>query len=156
MRRKPGYRCSMATLRGLSHTSAYFDLSGGVCKPMDFTSLAVAVSRYIGSDFGGNRSLAERQCVKHLVTRLGIRDYSGWAGHEKQAMRQLAPMFCLLPGLSEWRDRDRGLVAAALKASGAAGGFGYLSHMSEVPRLARAFHEVAASEAHARSDGDEE
>lgn len=39
MAEQPGYRCSLATLRKLSHTSAYLDLSGGRCRPSERAAL---------------------------------------------------------------------------------------------------------------------
>jgi hypothetical protein len=78
MQRQPGYRCSMATLRRLSHTSAYLDLSGGRCRPLRFGPVGIALSRMLARDFGNDRARAVPGCVRRLRRTLEIDDYRQW------------------------------------------------------------------------------
>jgi len=147
MRKRPGYRCSMAMLRRLSHTQAYLDLSGGVCRPLDFGRLGRWVSRLIAHTFGGDRSRAERECARRLVRQLEIRGFASWGPDEKRSLRQLAPVLCALPGLAGWPKRDASRLVAAIRARGSLGEFEYLQQLDRLPRFADEFHALCSEEA---------
>jgi hypothetical protein len=144
MRQRPGYRCSMAMLRRLSHTQAYLDLSGGVCRPLDFGRLGRAVSGLIAHTFAGDGTRAERECTRRLVRLLEIRRFARWRPAEKRAMRQLAPVLGALPGLADWPARDVDRLVAAIRARGSLGELEYLQKLARLPRLADEFHSLGS------------
>jgi hypothetical protein len=143
MMRSPGYRCSMRTLRRLSPTEAYFDLSAGRVRPIDFGRLGLAASRHITERYGGIRSRARAGCARTLVRRLGIGDYASWRSGEKMAMRQLAPVLDTFPHLERWPQRDKTFLAAVIKAKGASSEFGYMRRLGGSARLARVFQAIS-------------
>jgi hypothetical protein len=145
MRRIRGYRSSMSTLRELSLTDAYFDLSSGTCTPISFEALGLAVTRNITNDYGGNRTRAERSCVRELTRSLGIRNFAKWSSAEKAALSRLAPILVQITGLAEWPVGEKRSLAAAIRAKGGRSEFDYIEQLRGVPRLAEALHTVASS-----------
>lgn len=142
MRQRPGYRCSMAMLRRLSHTQAYLDLSRGICRPLDFGRLGRAISRRVTRSFEGDRARTERECTRRAARLLKIRRFAEWSPAEKRAMRQLAPVLCALPGLSAWSAREAHRLVAAIRARGSVGELEYLQKLDRLPRLADEFHSL--------------
>jgi hypothetical protein len=146
MRRRPRYRSSLRTLRELSYTDAYFDLSRGRCRPLDFAALGRAVSRAIATRFGGDRRRAARACARDLVRSLAISEYDGWTRDEKTAVERLAPLFSLLPDIASWPSRERRMLVRLLKAKGGSSELGFIECGSELPRLQDALHDLTAKE----------
>jgi hypothetical protein len=142
MRRKPGYRCSLSTLRELSYTDAYLDLSRGACAPLNFESLGHAVSRFITGEFAGDRRRAERACVRRVVEVLGIDERAQWSPAERAALERAAPILALIDGLSGWPARERRSLSAAVRARGGASEGEYIRSLQRVPRLAASLHAV--------------
>jgi hypothetical protein len=144
MRRKPAYRSSLATLHELSLTDAYFDLSGGACKPVSFEHLGHAVSRLVREQFGGSRRRAERATVEKVAQLLDVRDLGAWTREEKTALRRWAPILVLSPELSDWPPNEKRSLAAAIRAKGGNSEFEYVRRMNRIRRLQDALHAVAA------------
>jgi hypothetical protein len=140
MRRRPGYRSSLATLRELSLTDAFFDLSRGTRRPVNFEHVGHAVSRFVRDEFLGNRSRARRESILRLTELLDIRDYRSWKPDEKAALRRMAPALVLLPGLADWSAGNRRALAGAIRAKGGPGEFEYIKRVNEIEPLHDAFH----------------
>lgn len=147
MRRKPGHRSSMKTLRALSYTDAYFDLSGGACKPLDFAAIGRAVSRCISTRFDGDRRRAGVTSARAVVRDLEIADIATWTADEKRGMQQLAPVICLLRGFGSWPARDKRPVVRMVRAKGGRSELDYIDAVSRVPRLANELRELGSREA---------
>ncbi len=146
MRSKKGYRSSMRTLRKLSFTEAYLDMSRGRCRSLDFESLSHAATRYIAGRFDGDRDRAARGSTRRLIRILGIEDYAEWTSQERQWMRELAPILCLIPDLESWPVRDRRSLAALIKAKGARYELDYTRRAAKHTRLAEALHAISEVE----------
>ncbi|MDH3197520.1 MAG: hypothetical protein OEO21_04695, partial [Candidatus Krumholzibacteria bacterium] len=146
MRRNPRHRSPLRTLRELSYTDAYFDLSGGTRKPLAIGSLGRAVSRYITARFNGDRQLAERKCTRDLVRQLDIHDYATWTPAEKNALKRLAPLLCLPAELASWPQRDKRKLARLLKAKGGRSELDYIDHVARLPRLEKVLVELACND----------
>jgi hypothetical protein len=108
----PSYRCDRRTLRRLSHTEAYLDLSGGRHRPVDFGGLGLAQSRLLASRFGGDRALAEKRCAARLARALRVPPGG-------RTLRTLAPLLSLIRDLPAWSARERASLAGALRAKDA-------------------------------------
>jgi len=143
MRRKRGHRSSPATLRELSLTDAFYDLSGGDCVPVNFENLGHAVTRFVREEFGGNRRKAERASVGRLSRLLDIRDVGAWSPTEHAALRRCAPVLVLLPGIEKWPVGEKRRLAAAIKAKGGQSQFDYVRAVNRVGLLQEGLHEVA-------------
>jgi hypothetical protein len=147
MRRRPGYRCSMSTLRKLSQTEAYFDLSGGECVPIDFATLGLAASRYIANRFGGNRRRAEGVSTREISRMLRIGDFASWRSDEKTAMTRMAPILRLLPAIDRWPKRVKRDLVSAIKARGGTSELDYIRRVGKIDGLAPALHAAASGAA---------
>jgi hypothetical protein len=143
MRRKRGHRSSLATLRELSLTDAYFDLSGGACVPVNFENLSHAVTRFVRDEFGGDKHKAERAAIGRLLQLLDIRDLGAWSPTERAAFRRCAPVMVLLPGLTDWPVKEKRELAAAIRAKGGQSQFDYIRRVNRVRRLQEGLLEVA-------------
>jgi len=140
MKKRPGHRSSMATLRELSHTDAALDLSGGKLTPHNFERLGLAVSDVVTDQFKGNRRRAQRELTRRLATSLGIDDLSTWSANEKAALESAASVFALLPGLHKWPGAEKEMFATALRAKAGRSEADYLALLNRLPRLAPALH----------------
>jgi hypothetical protein len=143
IRRRPGHRSSMKTLRKLSDTEAYLDLSRGVCQPTDFEAIGQAVTRHISQRFFGDRRKAERKSTRWVAQALDIRGYAGWTPREKRAMQQWSLLIALLPGIESWPGRERRSVAAIVKAKGASSELDYVRRVAGFPKLLEALQVIS-------------
>jgi hypothetical protein len=146
MRSQKGYRSSMRTLRRLSYTDAYLDLSRGRCRPLDFESLSEAATRYIAGRFDGDRDRAARGCTRRLTRILDIDDYAEWTPDERFWMRELGPILCSIPDLESWPVRDRRSLATVIRSKGAPHELAYTRRAAKHTRLAKALHAIASVE----------
>jgi hypothetical protein len=144
MREKKGYRSPMRTLRRLSHTEAYLDLSRGRCRPLDFESVSHAATRYITRRFGGDRARAGRNCTRRLARILSVEDYGEWAPQERHWMSELSPILCMIPDLESWSVRDRRSIAVLIRAKGVRHELDYARRAAKHTRLAEALHRISA------------
>jgi hypothetical protein len=135
VRRKPGYRSSLSTLRELALTDAYFDLSRGTCAPLSFEKLGHAVSRMVRDHFGGSRRRAERASVDRITRVLEIREPDSWTPAERTALRRWAPTLSLVTGLAGWPEKERRALAEAVRTKGGGSEFDYVRRVNRVGRL---------------------
>jgi hypothetical protein len=145
MARTPGYRSSLATLRKLSHTSAYLDLSGGRVRPFPFGALGLRTSRAIAHDFGGDRARATAVCARRLRGWLELGDLGSWSASERAGLRALAPTLCLLGELPSWSRAHRQALAAIVRAKGGHREADYAARVLAHPRLGPELRAVADS-----------
>jgi hypothetical protein len=143
MRRRPGYRCSIETLRKLSNTEAHFDLSRGTCRPVDFGGLGQAVSRYVTDRFGGDRDRARNVCARELAKKLRAPLARTGKSGERWAALEMAPLLCALPGLDGWSARDRRALAAVVRAKGGRREIDYARKAAAHPRLREAIESLS-------------
>ena len=120
MRRRPGYRCSLPTLRKLSHTEAHLDLSGGTVRRYPIGELGSRINVFLSEHFGSDREAAADECSRIAQRALGLGRLGGWAEDEKRALRAIAPVLAMIPDLRGWTDRDRHALARFIRAKGAA------------------------------------
>jgi hypothetical protein len=145
MRRRPGYRSSRKTLRELSYTDAYLDLSRGACRPTDFEALGAAVTADIAGRFGGDRARATASCERETVEALGISNYPEWSRMERGPLRQWAPALSLVPGLSRWPAQDRRALSRLLRGRAIGHELDYARATASLSRLPAAFRSVTES-----------
>lgn len=144
MRQNPGYRCSTATLRKLSHTEAFFDLSRGACRPTNFEAIGRAATRWIADRFDGDRTRAQRSGTRGLAGVLGVGSFADWSPEEKHAISQLAPVLCLLPRLSSWTAREKKALVSVIRAKGAPRQFAYVRRVDALQRVKEGLESVCA------------
>ncbi len=133
----PRHRSDLRTLRRLSRTEAFLDLSGGSHRPLDLGRLGVAQSRLVASRFGGNRGRAESRCSTRIARLLGV-------SAQGRALRCLAPLLTLIPDLGSWNPWDRATLGRAIEAKDERSEVRATRLFTDHPRLGQALREVAA------------
>lgn len=136
MASRPSHRSDRKTLRRLSRTEAYLDLSRGRLRPLNLGRLGMAQSRFIGSTFNGDRRLAQRRCTERLRRVLG-------GSKPGRSFRSLAPLICMIPDTQDWSRRERSLLAAYLLAKDAPSEARAARLQAAHPRLGPALHRLA-------------
>jgi hypothetical protein len=137
MAAEPGYRSDRRMLRRLSRTEAHLDLSGGKRRPLDLGRLGTAESRFIAKRFDGDRQLAESRCAAHVARLVGM-------ANEGRALRNLAPLLCMIDDLPRWSRRDRTALAAILRAKSAPSEALAARRIAAHPRLGAALRRLVA------------
>jgi hypothetical protein len=141
MRRRPGHRSPIATLRLLARENVYLHLGPAREDVMGLLPLAaasLAVSRAIGARFGADRERARRVLAAETAERLGGGPDATWSRHEKEAWHRWAPILSVLPDLDGWTRSER---AAALEVVRRKGG----RHESDFVRAFDAHARLRAS-----------
>ena len=133
------HRSDLRTLRRMSQTEAFLDLSGGKHRPMDLGRLGLAQSRLVESQFGGDRARAESRCASRAAALLGV-DARG------RALRALAPLLALIPDLGSWNPWDRATLGRAIHAKDGRSEARATRLLADHPRLGDALRQVAARE----------
>lgn len=119
LRANPGARSDRQMLLRLSVTGAYLDLSDGLCPRVNQGLWGNRQTRYLEERFGGDRDRGEQQCARELARRLSIGDLARWSANEKRALRSVAPLLRLIPGIAKWSGREKRGVVRFIKAKGA-------------------------------------
>lgn len=119
MRARPGYRSDRKMLHRLSVTGADLDLSGGRCPRVNPGAWGNQQTRFLEERFGGDRARGQRRCARQVARRLAIDDLATWSADEKHALRSVAPLLCLVPGVAEWTAREKRAAVRFVKAKGA-------------------------------------
>ncbi|MHC4933226.1 MAG: hypothetical protein ACYTGV_13660, partial [Planctomycetota bacterium] len=114
----PAHRSDRRTLRRLSHTEAFFDLSRGAVRPVDLGGMGVRQSRLIEERYGGDRPLAERRLASRMARALGIADLRAWDAHARRALRIFAPFLALGRNPAGWSARSRAAMVRIIQAKG--------------------------------------
>ena len=119
MRREPGHRSSIPTLRRLSKTGAFLDLSQGRCHPLRFGDLGQLVSRFIAREFGGDRPLASQSCSRRVQRALGIPSLRSWTKDERMLLERMSLILAMIPDLGAWQSREKRALVSVIRAKAA-------------------------------------
>ena len=132
---QPGYRSDRRTLRRLSHTSAYLDLSRGRCRPLSFGRLAVRVTELAARQHGGDRRRTEKRSALRIARWLGCNSTG-------RALRNLAPLLDCIPDREQWSTRDRRTLLRFVGAKDAASEASASRLTTSQPRFVRALRRL--------------
>ena len=145
MRSQPGYRSNTRTLKRLSATAAYLDLSGGACPRFDSSALARAVTRGVNAGREGSREAYAQDCSHRVACALEVDGLAGWSKDERQSLARMAPALSRIEDLAAWPARDKRslvrIVRAKAERSEARAAAAMLTH----PRLASALRRLGNS-----------
>jgi hypothetical protein len=148
IKRTPGYRTPIATLKKLAVSDMYYTLKGdpeklGSIFPL--TGLSLNTTRLIGERFGGDRKKALAQTATALSAALNCRGRERWPAMERLWFERLAPTISLIPGLGKWSAADKKGLLALLRAKGHPRESGFVRLLAENRRLRRALEKAAGS-----------
>jgi len=146
MRKDPGHRSDIATLRQLASKNVFYYLA----KPrrdirgrIPFDRIGVWVSRYIAKRFGSDREAATRTCCREAVRLLGVRSPGKWPVGERMAWERWSPLMISLPGIERWPAADRRALARIARAKGRRRESDYVLLLDRHKRLRRALLRIA-------------
>lgn len=141
------HRTPVGVLRRLTHSDLELALPGGDaptarCDPAD---LSLAVTRWIGTYFGGDRTAGERAAVKMVSGALGVTGLEGWPEAERRSFRSLCLLLAMIPELDRWPAADRRKAIAIMRAKGMANERPYFDLIRRHRRFCEALVELASA-----------
>lgn len=138
---RPGYRTSAATLRKIAAGPMIFELAQLLAKSGagDWDRFAVrkiglAVTRRMGSEFGGDAERFRAESVKRLNRILG-RTLSDWNEWELSALGDVAVTLSLAEDLHQWNEEAKQALVKVIRAKAGVDEGRYLRAMQKHPRL---------------------
>ena len=121
MKRKPGHRSSLATLRRLARANIYWSKGPDredVIGRLSLANVGDAVTRAVARRFGSRREEASDTCAREAMTVLGVRSLAGWSPAQRAWWQHWAPLVCVLPGLGRWSPKARRALVHMIRAKG--------------------------------------
>ena len=137
----PSYRCDRATMRRLSNTSAFLDLSAGRCRRFDSSALALAVT----CARRGRRAGAGKRELEGLRNVLGLGSLASWTDAERASLEAMAPVLGLLERLPAWNQRDKRTLVRIIRSKAAHSERDVDRAMRAHPRLEAELRELAGA-----------
>jgi len=134
-------------LRRFTRSNLELTLPGGDasmirCDPAD---LSLAVTRWIGERFRGDRRAAEQAAGEKVAGALGASGIEGWPEPERRSFRSLCLLLAMVPDLDQWPAADRRKAIAIMRAKGMTDERVYLERMRAHQRFREAMAELAAT-----------
>lgn len=111
----------------------------------ELPAVSLAVTRWVGREFAGDRDQALRRAERRLKRLTG-----GGTGKDEMArawFRRLAPVAAMVPDLGRWSTGDRLALGRILRAKGGPRERDYALALQRHRRFERALYELAASSA---------
>ena len=141
------HRTTVGVLRRLAHSDLELVLPGGDsptarCDPAE---LSLAVTRWIGEYFRGDRAAAEQVAVERVSGALGVTRVEGWPEAERRSFWSLCPLMAMVPDLDRWPAADRRKAIAIMRAKGMANERAYFDLLRRHRRLCEALVELASA-----------
>ncbi len=115
------YRSPARVLRRLARSKLTFDLDGEVdtqCDEIELSEIGLAVTRWIGREFDGDREAAGRWAVERARRDLGVRGLSKWPPDERRSFERLSVLMGLIPDLGKWSPTEKKSLVALMRAKG--------------------------------------
>lgn len=117
----PGYRSPPGALRRLAGSRLRLDVdasnSAGENVP-EIIDIGVAVTRWIGRRFRGDRRAAEAWSARLAAHVLGAVKRARWPKEECAAFERLSPLIAMAPARPSWTRRDRQALLRVMRAKG--------------------------------------
>lgn len=113
--RTPGARSDLATLRRFATSGVRLDLSRGTAEPLALGRIALAVTRRIAREHGGDRARALAHDAARVARALGL-----GRSVPRAALELVAPVLALDPELARRPRAERAHLARFVRAKGAA------------------------------------
>ena len=131
MRRSPGHRSGIETLRRLSTVNVYLQTGRereDVIGILPLPNVGLAVTQHVAARFGADREAAAREFSREAMRRLGVRSLGRFTAGERLAWARWAPVVMCLAGVERWSPAEKRAAVAVIRAKGG-------RHESEFVRL---------------------
>ena len=146
------YRTPAATLRRFARAKLFLDIGADSAnadargfQPVapDLTKLGLAVSRFVGTRFGGDRLAAEMWSAARVRRALSLRASGRWPEAQRAWFHRLAPLVAMISDLERWKAGERAELTAVMRAKGGPRERDYALALQRHERLARALAVLA-------------
>ena len=142
----PGVRSAPSTLRRLAAGNLALDVDRDGPGPdgvPDLARIGLAVTRFVGQAWRGNRRTAEAAALGRVIRRLGVRGVQDWPPGERDGFQRLSLVVGLIPDLAGWPPRDKAALARLMRARGAARERAFAIRLPRHPRFCDALRSMA-------------
>lgn len=132
------YRSPTRILRRLARTKLILDLDAEGETRRDeivLSDIGLAVTRWIGRRFSGDREAATRWAVERAKRDLGVRHLSKWPPDECRSFERLSVLLGLIPDLGKWSPTEKKSLVALMRAKGGVSEQRYVRAMCAHARL---------------------
>jgi len=121
MRKKPGHRSSIPTLRRLADHSVFLHCKeprDDVIGVLALSRASLRVTEFLGRRFGSDRERAERECAAEAASRFGVGSTAKWSAGERLAWNRWSPLLLTIEGTEMWTPTERLAAAEVARAKG--------------------------------------
>ena len=146
MKKKPGHRTPIATLRRLAEHNVYWSAGktrDDVVGVFPIANLGVAVTDMLARRFGADREQGLTTCAEEAAELCGARDWSRWSKDERRAWQRWSPLILCLPGVTGWNAQELSDLAAVARAKGGARESDYVRRLDAHKKLRAAMRQLA-------------
>jgi hypothetical protein len=144
--RDRAYRSPPSVLQRLAAARLRLELrsarDAGECVP-EISDIGLAVTRWIGRRFDGDRSAAEHWAVQQALHSLKPVGRSDWSAEERAAFDRLCPLIAMTPWIARRPRADRQSLICLMRAKGGVTERAYVSRLQSNECLKRLLKEVA-------------
>jgi len=149
------YRTPPAVLRRFARSDLELLVpgDGAMEDPCDPADLSMAISRWIGRRFRGDRVTAEREAIEQVTRSLGVQGMERWPEDERRAFRSLSLLMALVDDLDGWAAADKRALVALMRAKGGLSEQAYFDRMRAHPRFRQAMFRLASGASLGTSGG---
>ena len=121
MKRRPGHRSSLATLRELVQSNVFLYLGKqrkDVRGRISLGNIGLKVTAYMAERFGADRDAGVRTCSREAARMLGVRSMSRWSRGERLWWDRWSPLMMTLPGVVRWSASNKRALVRVVRAKG--------------------------------------
>ena len=147
MKRKPGYRSSLDTLRSMSHTDVFLhsdQKKSGSYREPSLVNLSYAITDYYARTSDGDRQARTQEAVGQIQAILRLSNLNGWSKGERFALDRWAPLLAGVKDLSKWTAQEKRQLVNIIRAKGGRQERDFILLSQQHPKLRRALEAVAA------------
>lgn len=148
--REPGYRSPPRTLRRLARSQLVLRAADpNARRPAapapDPRRIGLALTRYLGRRFAGDRARAEALCVREVTGALCTGDVDRWPRSARAALQRFAPLCAMIGDLPRWSADDKVRLTRVIRAKAGRGERGFVLALQRAGRLRAALADIARS-----------
>jgi len=121
MKRRPGHRSSLATLRELVQSNVFLYLGErrqDVRGRISLGNIGLKVTEYLAERFGAERDAGVRTCSREAARMLGVRSMKRWSRGERLWWDRWSPLVMVLPGVERWSTANKRALVQVVRAKG--------------------------------------
>lgn len=112
------YRTPVALLKQFTDSNLILDISAKQNPKTDAAKISKGISAYINEQYAGNRENAMTACLQKIKKQLGLRSFSGWDLHERNAFREWSLLVQSLMQITSWTKEEKRKLLKIIKTKG--------------------------------------